>query len=124
MNDFCNEASYILFNTLDSRIRLAIIDSLRTGPKSLNETATSLGQLQEVILENIAQLEKCSLVFSEGSGKEKQYKLNKETIEPLTHLLSTHISKHCPDMTSCIPQDKLKEYMKKEADRAMYITRE
>jgi predicted transcriptional regulator len=124
MEDFCNEASYMFFNTLDSRIRLAIIDSLRTGPKYLNEIAALLGQLEDVISENIALLEKCSLVLPESSETNKKYKLNKETVEPLTHLLSVHISKHCPNMTSCIPQDRLRDYMKKEAEKTMYIKRE
>ncbi|MBT0159758.1 hypothetical protein G4O51_07215 [Candidatus Bathyarchaeota archaeon A05DMB-2] len=50
--------------------------------------------------------------------------MNKEIIEPLSGLLDFHANKYCPELTECIPPEKLKEYMKREAAKVMYIGRE
>ena len=61
------------------------------------------------------------LVISQNSGKEKLYSLNNEVIEPLSHVLELHTSKYCPGLTKCIAKEKLKEYMKKEASKKIFI---
>jgi DNA-binding transcriptional ArsR family regulator len=124
MEDFSNEAYYLFFSTLASRTRLAMIDVLREKPKSLAEISDVLKQKQEVLAQNLERLEHCALVQSEESDGEKLYSVNKEIIEPLSGLLSFHASKHCPGLTECIPQEKLKEYMKQEAAKVMYIGHE
>jgi len=124
MKDFSNEAYYMLFSTLSNRTRLAIIDVLKDNPKSISEISAALNQEQTIVSANLKQLEKCVLVISKNEGKERFYSLNKEIVEPLANILEFHTAKHCPGQRQCIPQEKLKEYMKREAARELYIEHE
>ena len=121
MKEFSNEAYYLLFSALANRTRLAIIDFQKDGPSNILEISNSLKENQKIISENLEKLEKCVLVISQNSGKEKLYSLNNEVIEPLSHVLELHTSKYCPGLTKCIPKEKLKEYMKKEASKKIFI---
>jgi DNA-binding transcriptional ArsR family regulator len=121
MEDFSNEAYYMFFSALANRTRLAILDVLKDGDKTASEIASALKHEPEVILENLKVLEHCIIIRSDGSGKEKRYSLNKEVLEPLSETLAFHTSKHCPGLTKCIPEDKLREYMKQEAAKKMYV---
>jgi hypothetical protein len=47
--------------------------------------------------------------------------LNKEVLGPLSEILAFHTSKYCPGLKQCVPEEKLKEYMKQEAAKKMYI---
>jgi DNA-binding transcriptional ArsR family regulator len=124
MKEFCNEAYYMFFSTLANRTRLAIIDVLKNGRKSISEISAALEQEENIISCNVKSLEKCAIVLSEGSGKETYYSLNREITEPLSETLSFHVDKHCPGFTQCIPAEKLKEYMKAEAAKTTYIEHE
>ena len=121
MNEFSNEAYYLLFSALSNRLRLAIIDILKDGPKNISEISKTLNQEQNIILDNLKPLEKCVLVISESSEKQQLYSLNKEIIEPLSHVLELHTTKYCPGLRQCITREKLKEFMKKEAAKDMFI---
>src|SRR3989304_3192502 len=121
MKEFCNEAYYLLFCALANRTRLAIIDVLKDGRKNASEISKALEQEESVIALNLRPLEKCAIVLSEGSGKEKSYCLNREIIEPLSELLAFHVDKYCPGFRECIPPAKLREYMKAEAAKTVYI---
>jgi len=123
MESFSNEAYYLFFSALASRTRLAIIDSLIDGPKSVSEISTTLEQDQSVTSEHLKRLEKSYLVLSEAAGKERRYSLNREVIEPLSEILDFHTNKYCPRLKECIPTKKLREYMKKEASKETYIKR-
>ena len=124
MKDFSNEAYYVLFSTLSNRTRLAIIDVLKDDPKSISEISAALNQEQTTVFDNLKQLEKCVLVIPKSEGKERLYSLNKVIVEPLANILEFHTAKHCPGQRECIPQEKLKEYMKKEAAKEMFIEHE
>jgi len=124
MKDFSNEAYYLFFSTLANRTRLAIIDVLKDGPKSVSEISSALKQGQDIVSANLKPLEKCALVISEGSGNIRLYSLNKEIIEPLSNALEFHTAKYCPGLRQCIPQEKLREYMKKEAIKETFIEHE
>ncbi len=121
MEDFSNEAYYQFFSALANRTRLAIIDVLKEEAKTLFEASAALKQEPSVIRQNLEILEHCILIRSEGSGKEKRYSLNKEVLEPLSGILAFHASKHCPGLKECIPEGKLREYMKQEASKKTYI---
>jgi len=121
MEEFSNEAYYRFFFTLANRTRLAIIDVLKENSKTAYEIANVLKQEPVVISQNLEVLEKCILIRSEDTGKQKRYTLNKEVLEPLSEILSFHTSKHCPGLKECIPEEKLKEYMKQEAAKKTYI---
>ena len=124
MEKFCNEAYYMFFSTLANRTRLAIIDVLREGPKNLSEISDALKQQPKIIAQNLEHLEHCMLIHVESLGAEKRYSLNREIVEPLGHLLAIHTAKHCPGLKQCIPEEKLKDYMKKEAAKETYIEHE
>lgn len=124
MKDFSNEAYYLFFSTLANRTRLAIVDILREGTKSTSEISAALNQDSEIVAANLKQLEKCAIIISESSGNQRLYRLNMEIIDPISNALEFHSSKHCPGLKECIPQDKLREYLKKEAEKETYIEHE
>jgi len=121
MKDFSNEAYYLLFSALANRTRLAIIDVLKDDPKSISEISAALKQEQDTVSVNLKPLEETVLVISKSLGNERLYSLNKEIIEPLADILEFHTAKHCPGLRECIPQEKLGEYMKKEAGKWTYL---
>ena len=121
MENFSNEAYYLFFSTLSNRTRLAIIDVLKEGPKNISGISEALEQDETTVSYNLKRLENSALLRSEGSGKEKLYSLNREIVEPLSELLAFHTNKYCPSLKNCIPPEKLKEYMKKEAAKETFI---
>jgi len=124
MKPFSNEAYYLLFSALANRTRLAIIDVLKDGPKTILEISKALDQQEATIAHNLTPLKKCMIVNSHKSGKEHLYSLNKEVVEPLSEILSFHVNKYCPGLEKCIPPQKIKEYMKQEAAKTTYIEHE
>ena len=124
MEPFSNEAYYLLFSALANRTRLAIIDSLKGGPKTIFEISKALEQQEELIAYNLKPLEKCMFIKLQKSGEETLYSLNKEIVGPLSEMLSFHINKYCPGFETGIPSQKLKEYMKQEAAKIIYIEHE
>jgi DNA-binding transcriptional ArsR family regulator len=124
MDSFSNEAYYSFFSALANRTRLAIIDTLKDGPKSILEISKALYQQETIIEHNLKTLEKCMIVNSKKSAKEHLYSLNKGIVEPLSEILSFHVGKYCPELGKCIPPDKLGEYMKQEAAKTIYIEHE
>jgi predicted transcriptional regulator len=69
MENFSNEAYYLFFSTLSNRTRLAIIDVLREGPKSISGVSDALEQDETTVAYNLKRLENYAKVCSEGSGK-------------------------------------------------------
>jgi predicted transcriptional regulator len=124
MERFSNEAYYLFFSALASRIRLAIADVLIDGPKSLSDVSRAIDQKENVTFENLERLVHCAFVCAKGSGKEKKYSLNLEIVEPLSEILEFHVSKYCPGQKECITPKKLKEYMKREAAKETFIEHE
>jgi len=124
MENFSNEAYYLFFSALANRTRLAIIDVLKEGPKNISGVSDALEQDESAVAYNLKRLEHYAIVRSEGSGKEKLYSLNREIVEPLSELLAFHTNKYCPRLKNCIPPEKLREYMKKEAAKETFIEHE
>jgi predicted transcriptional regulator len=69
MKEFCNEAYYLIFVTLANRTRLAVIDALKEGRKTLPEIAKALEQDENIISYNIKPLVKCAIVLVTGLWK-------------------------------------------------------
>jgi DNA-binding transcriptional ArsR family regulator len=124
MEDFSNEAYFRFFSALSNRTRLAIIDVLKEDSRTLYEISSALKHEPELIRENLEVLEHCILIRSEDTGKKKRYALNKEILEPLSEIISFHTNKYCPSLKECIPQEKLRQYMKHEAAKKTYIEHE
>jgi predicted transcriptional regulator len=121
MEGFSNEAYYLFFSAFANRTRLAIIDVLKEGPKNISGVSVALEQDEAMVASNLTLLERFSLLRSESSGKETLYSLNMEVFAPLSELLTFHTSKYCPNLKTCIPPEKLKAYMKKEAAKETFI---
>jgi len=124
MEPFSNDAYYLLFSALANRTRLAIIDVLKDGPKTILEISEALDQQEATIALNLKPLESCMIVQLHKSGKNRLYSLNKEIVEPLSEMLSFHVNKYCPGLEKCISPQKLKECMKQEAAKTTYIEHE
>jgi DNA-binding transcriptional ArsR family regulator len=114
----------MIFSALANRTRLAIIDTLRDGGKTLSEIAEALEQEETLVEENLKTLVRCAIVSSQDAGTDRLYSLNRELLEPLSELLVFHIDKHCPGYRECITSEKLKEHMKAEAAKTAYIEHE
>ena len=95
---------YRFFSTLSNPTRLAILESLREGPKNVMQISNHLEQEQSMISHNLKPLVQCRFVFVERKWKERLYSLNRETIEPLFKLFSFHAQKFCPTKGTC-PRD-------------------
>jgi len=121
MEGFSNEAYYLFFSAFANRTRLAIIDVLMEGPKNISQVSAALEQDEAIVASNLKLLERSSLLCSKSTGKETLYTLNMEVFAPLSDLLIFHTSKYCPNLKSCIPPEKLKAYMKKEAAKETFI---
>ena len=121
MKPFSNEAYYSFFSALANRTRLAIIDIIKDDPRTALDISNALEQEEETIVHNLSVLEKCVIVNSQKSGNKTFYHLNKEIVEPLSEMLSFHVNKYCPGLEKCVPPEKLKQYMKHEAEKIMFI---
>ena len=121
MKSFSNEAYYYFFSSLANRTRLAIIDVLNESPKTPLEISKDLEQEEATIGHNLKALEKCAIVNSRKSGRKTVYSLNKEILEPLSEILAFYVNKYCSGLEECVPPEKLKEYMKHEAEKTMFI---
>ncbi len=117
MEKFCNEAFFRFFNALANRTNLAIIDLLAESEKTDVEIADFFGQNPELISRNLQQMRSCALLRQNG----KSYSINKEILAPLDELVAFHTNKHCPGLRECIPEAKLKEYLKRQAAEETYI---
>ncbi len=118
-----SEKCYVFFKVLANPTRLAILEALRKGPKSVTEIAKTLKQEQSMISHNLEPLERCRLVFSERKEKQRIYSLNKETAEPLFKLFDYHAQKYCPTRGTCLTEKGLRQMRKKEASRQLHVTR-
>jgi DNA-binding transcriptional ArsR family regulator len=95
------DSCYGFFSTLANPTRLAILDKLRSKKMCVNEIAESLGQEQSMISHNLRTLEQCAFIKSEREGKERIYKINKETVEIVFKAVEIHTLKYCSSQGSC-----------------------
>ena len=123
MKQNLSKTCYQFFSTLANPTRLAILELLRDGPRSVTEISEALNQEQSMISHNLKPLERCKFVFSERRKKERFYSLNKETMEKLFKIFSYHAEKYCPTKGKCLTSKVLKEQKKKDASNSLYLTR-
>jgi DNA-binding transcriptional ArsR family regulator len=124
VGSFSNEAFFKFFSALADRTRLAIVDVLSDGDKSVFEVSVVLGLDEGVVLGHLEALEGCVVVTGRGSGAGRVYSLNREVVGPLCEVLSFHVEKYCPGLVKCISPGKLREYLKQEAEKNTYIEHE
>lgn len=85
------------FSALANDTRLAIIEELEAGEKSVSELVDALGCDQSTVSHNLKQLAECEFVISEKRGSFRYYRLNQETIELLLDIIDEHMEKFCPN---------------------------
>jgi len=116
------ETCYLFFGTLANPTRLAILEVLNDGSKSVSDIARKLKQEQSMISHNLKPLERCRFVFKERKKKQQIYSLNYETMKPLFKLFMFHSEKYCPTGSKCFSEKKLKKHRRKQASRQPYVT--
>ncbi|MEM3551587.1 MAG: metalloregulator ArsR/SmtB family transcription factor [Candidatus Bathyarchaeia archaeon] len=121
MSRSLSKVCYQFFSVLANPTRLAILELLREGPKSVTEIAEALKKEQSMISHNLKPLTRCRLVFVERRKKERVYHLNKETVEKVFKLFFYHARKYCPTEGRCLTEEGLKEHKKKEALTPLYL---
>jgi len=95
------DAKYVrFFTTLCNRTRLEIVFSLRKGPMKVGAITRKLGYDQSTISNNLRVLKNCGFVDMVPNGKERVYRLNDSTIEPLLKLVDRHASTCCAKLVS------------------------
>jgi DNA-binding transcriptional ArsR family regulator len=117
-----SETCYAFFKVLANPARLAILETLRKEPRSVNEIAKILKQEQSMVSHNLQPLEKCRFVFSERKEKQRIYSLNRETAEPLFKLFGHHSRKYCPTIGRCLTEKGLRQMRRKEASSQLHVT--
>src|SRR5210317_894842 len=91
--------------TLSNELRLEIIEELKTGPKSVSELTTIIGEEQSKVSHSLQTLKGCGFVVSSKKGKERIYKLksgiftklgkNKNLFEMLEEHYTNVCDGHC-----------------------------
>jgi len=112
---------YRFFSTLANPTRLAILEILNEGPKSVGDIARKLRQEQSMVSHNLKPLERCGFIFKEREKKQQIYSLNSETMKPLFKLFSFHSSKYCPTGGRCYSEKSLRKRRKQEASRQIHV---
>ncbi len=85
----------LFFETLSNKLRLDIIDYLRSGPKTVGEMCKELKEDQSKVSHSLRRLRNCHFITVENKGKERIYSLNKDTMIPLLKLVDNHMKKYC-----------------------------
>jgi len=91
----------LLFNALSNEYRVGILNLLRKGPKNVTEISEALKIEQTMASHNLKCLAFCGLVTSQRLGKNIEYTLNRETVEPIIRLADKHISRYAANLRNC-----------------------
>lgn len=91
----------LFFKALSNESRIAILNLLKKGPKSVNDISEKLGFEQSRVSHNLACLAFCGFVVSKRDGKNKVYSLNAETVQPLLDMVDRHIEKYARNLQEC-----------------------
>lgn len=77
----------LFFNTLANRKRLQILEYLMEhGEANVSEITAELQFNQSTVSQNLTRLERCGFVHREKDRKQRIYRINEDTIEPLINL--------------------------------------
>src|SRR6267378_7683638 len=88
----------LLFSALSNEYRVGILNLLRKGPKNVTEISEALKIEQTMASHNLKCLAFCGLVTSQRLGKNIEYTLNRETVEPIIRLADKHISRYAANL--------------------------
>jgi len=88
-------SNYVFFETLSTKLRVDIIDSLTDGPKSVAEICETVREDQSKVSHSLKKLKDCHFLNVSQDGKKRIYSLNQDTIVPLLKQVEKHVSKYC-----------------------------
>lgn len=91
----------LFLKALSNETRLLVLETLRTGPKCVNEISENLGFEQSRISHNLKCLCNCGFVEVERKGKKRIYKIDKETIVPFFETIDKHVTKYGQRLVTC-----------------------
>jgi DNA-binding transcriptional ArsR family regulator len=72
--------------------RLAILDHLRTGPRSIGDLAVDFGLAQPTVSAHVKQLRQAGLVTAARNGSRLELSVNPETLRALASELTTVVA--------------------------------
>jgi DNA-binding transcriptional ArsR family regulator len=90
-----NSAYHVFFTNLANPLKIEIITALKERGKSVGELSEELNVEQSKVSHALALLKKCRIVYMEKEGKQRIYRLNKETIIPMLKLIDKHSKENC-----------------------------
>ena len=71
------------FEVLGNPLRIAIVQLLKAGPRSVSELVKETGEEQSKVSHSLAALKKCSFVDSERRGKQIVYSLRETFLKKI-----------------------------------------
>jgi Predicted transcriptional regulators len=93
---------YKLFiKVFGSPVRLKILNSLKSSPKSVQEICKELNLEQSLVSHNLKCLLDCGFVNNKREGKRVIYSINESIVFPLFELIDKHIEKYKDKLISC-----------------------
>jgi DNA-binding transcriptional ArsR family regulator len=94
---------HYFFTNLANSLKINIILSLREKEKSVNELSSELKIEQSTVSHALSSLRCCNIVQVSQKGKNRFYKLNKQTIIPMLKIIDKHSSTFCKgNCSACI----------------------
>jgi len=91
----------LFLKALSNETRLLVLETIRTGPKCVNEISEDLGFEQSRVSHSLKCLCNCRFVEVARKGKKRIYRINKETIVPLFETIDKHVAKHGQRLVTC-----------------------
>ena len=91
---------HVFFSKLSNPLRINIISSLESKPKSVMELSKELNIEQSKLSHALKELKSCNIVDVKQKGKKRIYSLSK-TIIPILRLIDCHSKKCCEECKGC-----------------------
>jgi len=90
-----NNTYHIFFKSLANPVKTKIISVLKENEMGVTELCKKIKVEQSKVSHALASLKFCHIVESKQKGKERIYRLNKQTIVPILKIIDKHKCKFC-----------------------------
>lgn len=90
------------FKGFSDSSRIAILSSLRTGPKSVGQLVEELALPQSNVSNHLACLKDCGHVIATQEGRFVYYKLSDERLEMLLKLADALLTENAKSIFECV----------------------
>lgn len=91
----------LFFHALNNEGRLAIVQLLKNGSKSVKEISKELGIEQSLVSHNLRCLTDCGFVNTKKEGNFRIYSIENETVIPILNSIDKHIEKFEEHLKTC-----------------------